>query len=90
MPNKLCKTLYKSVMNYGVLALLNPIEFFHWGISLSSAHLHITAYAFIIKVFSWTKLSGKLKTNFGYWIKEVPESCAMSQKYESIAGRAWN
>lgn len=64
MPNKLCKTLYKSVMNYGVLALLNPIEFFHWGINLSSAHLHINVYAFIIKVFQLNKIKWKAQDKF--------------------------
>lgn len=64
MPNKLCKTLYKSVMNYGVLALLNPIEFFHWDINLSSAHLHINVYAFIIEVFQLNKIKWKAQDKF--------------------------
>lgn len=50
MPNKLCNILDKSVMNYGVLALLNPIEFFHWSINFSSVHLHINVlFIFIYK-----------------------------------------
>lgn len=59
-------------MDHGILALLNPVEFFYWGINLLPSTYPILSP----KPTSWAKPGRRLKANFA--LKEW-QSCARSQ-----------
>lgn len=62
-------------MDYGILSLLNPIEFFYWGIN---PHTY-TCMILSPKPTSWTKLTEGWRQILHVALKKC-QSCARSQK----------